>query len=281
MLYKNHPTIMSLTLGKKTTYYDQYDKTLLQPVPRSIHRKLLKCYSDIPFLYGKDLWTLYELGWLNPKGLPQVAIAYVELDAFSDNLIESKSFKLYLNSFNQTKFSNWNTVQNTIQHDLAYCAHGDVLVQLIPLHNLKRQSIAVLHGQCIDQQSIEITDYEFNSELLKNSADKNNIVSKTLISHLLKSNCPITCQPDWGSVIIKYYGPKINHTNLLRYLISFRQYNAFHEQCVERIFCDIQHFCNPKTLSVYARYTRRGGLDINPWRANTTFIALKDRLVRQ
>ncbi|MEG2041180.1 MAG: NADPH-dependent 7-cyano-7-deazaguanine reductase QueF, partial [Hafnia sp.] len=264
MSYQDHKALSGLTLGKETEYRDQYDATLLQPVPRSMNREPLGLYPETLPFRGGDIWTLYELSWLNAKGLPQVAIADVELDAFSHNLIESKSFKLYLNSFNQTRFADWNEVQTTLQRDLAHCAQGNVSVQLMSLDSVEGQAIASFDGECIDHQDIEITHYEFNAELLKNAANKQAIVEETLVSHLLKSNCLITHQPDWGSVMIQYRGPKIDREALLRYLVSFRHHNEFHEQCVERIFCDIQRFCQPETLSVYARYTRRGGLDINP-----------------
>ncbi|WP_278400541.1 NADPH-dependent 7-cyano-7-deazaguanine reductase QueF [Hafnia paralvei] len=281
MSYQDHKALSGLTLGKATEYRDQYDATLLQQVPRSMNREPLGLYPETLPFRGGDIWTLYELSWLNAKGLPQVAIADVELDAFSHNLIESKSFKLYLNSFNQTRFADWNEVQTTLQRDLAHCAQGNVSVQLMSLDSVEGQAIASFDGECIDHQDIEITHYEFNAELLKNAANKQAIVEETLVSHLLKSNCLITHQPDWGSVMIQYRGPKIDREALLRYLVSFRHHNEFHEQCVERIFCDIQRFCQPETLSVYARYTRRGGLDINPWRTNTPFVAPKGRLVRQ
>ncbi|KID04346.1 7-cyano-7-deazaguanine reductase [Hafnia alvei] len=281
MSYQDHQALAGLTLGKATEYRDSYDASLLQPVPRSMNREPLGLYPDsLPFT-GGDIWTLYELSWLNAKGLPQVAIADVELDAFSQNLIESKSFKLYLNSFNQTRFANWDDVQTTLQRDLSHCAQGDVRVQLMKLDEVEGQPIAAFSGECIDNLDIEIDSYEFDAELLKNAADPQNVIEETLVSHLLKSNCLITHQPDWGSVMIQYRGPAINREALLRYLVSFRHHNEFHEQCVERIFCDIQRFCQPETLSVYARYTRRGGLDINPWRTNTPFVAPKGRLVRQ
>ncbi|CAD6512185.1 NADPH-dependent 7-cyano-7-deazaguanine reductase QueF [Candidatus Profftia tarda] len=281
MSYQYHDSLEGLLLGKNTKYHDQYDITLLQRISRSIHRESLG-YSleKLPF-EGGDIWTFYELSWLNTKGLPQVAIAYVEVDAWSNNLIESKSLKLYLNSFNQTIFSDWGAVQNTLQRDLADCAQGKVTVQLTTLNSSEVHPVIKFNGECIDDQSIEISDYEFNSELLKNAVDKAHVVEKTLLSHLLKSNCPITNQPDWGSIMIRYRGPYINIEALLRYLIAFRHHNDFHEQCVERIFRDIQRFCYPEVLSIYARYTRRGGLDINPWRTNTKFIVPKGRLVRQ
>ena len=278
--YENHQALSGLTLGKSTDYRDIYDASLLQPVPRSLNRDPLGIRADrLPF-HGGDIWTLYELSWLNDKGLPQVAVGQVELRDTSVNLVESKSFKLYLNSFNQTRFPSWDAVRETLERDLRACAQGDVSVQLFRLQEVEGQPIARFSGECIDEQDISIEDYEFDAGHLSGAAG-NDIVEETLVSHLLKSNCLITHQPDWGSVQIQYRGPRINREKLLRYLVSFRHHNEFHEQCVERIFCDIQRFCQPETLSVYARYTRRGGLDINPWRSNTDFAPAGGRLVRQ
>ncbi|MCT9845717.1 MULTISPECIES: NADPH-dependent 7-cyano-7-deazaguanine reductase QueF [Leclercia] len=280
MSYENHDALSGLTLGKTTAYRDIYDASLLQGVPRSLNRDPLGLKADnLPF-HGGDIWTLYELSWLNARGLPQVAVGHVELDYTSVNLVESKSFKLYLNSFNQTRFDSWDAVQRTLERDLSACAQGKVTVALYRIDELEGQPIAHFHGTCIDEQDIEIDTYQFDTAWLENSAS-GNVVKETLVSHLLKSNCLITHQPDWGSVQIQYRGAKIDREKLLRYLVSFRNHNEFHEQCVERIFNDILHFCQPEALSVYARYTRRGGLDINPWRSNTDFVPAIGRLVRQ
>lgn len=278
--YENHQALSGLTLGKTTDYRDTYDATLLQGVPRSLNRDPLGLSADnLPF-HGADIWTLYELSWLNANGLPQVAVGHVELDHASINLVESKSFKLYLNSFNQTRFTSWQDVQQTLQRDLNACAQGDVSVALYRLDEIEGQPIAHFHGTCIDEQDIVIDNYQFSTDYLQDAAGIKE-VEETLVSHLLKSNCLITHQPDWGSVQIQYRGPQIDQEKLLRYLVSFRHHNEFHEQCVERIFNDILRFCRPQSLSVYARYTRRGGLDINPWRTNTDFVPATGRLVRQ
>ncbi|MEQ6278790.1 NADPH-dependent 7-cyano-7-deazaguanine reductase QueF [Kluyvera huaxiensis] len=278
--YENHQALSGLTLGKTTDYRDVYDASLLQGVPRSLNRDPLGLHADsLPF-HGADIWTLYELSWLNAKGLPQVAVGHVELSHETVNLVESKSFKLYLNSFNQTRFANWEAVQETLERDLSACAQGKVTVALYRLDEVEGQPIAHFHGSCIDNQDIEIESYQFNADYLDGAAGKK-VVQETLVSHLLKSNCLITHQPDWGSVQIQYRGPQIDREKLLRYLVSFRHHNEFHEQCVERIFNDILRFCAPESLSVYARYTRRGGLDINPWRSNTDFVPAIGRLVRQ
>ena len=275
-------SLIKLTLGKKTTYATDYRPSLLQAVPRKLNREQLGILSQQPFTQGADIWTLYEISWLNKNGVPQVAIADVVLDCNSENLIESKSFKLYLNSFNQTHFDNKQQVETIIQQDLQQCANGKVKVTLHDLQYYQQQQIAHFTGICIDQQDIVIDNYQFNADLLQNCVDDHSEkVEQTLVSHLLKSNCLITQQPDWGSVQIHYIGRAINQEKLLRYLISFRQHNEFHEQCVERIFCDLMHYAKPEKLTVYARYTRRGGLDINPFRSNFEHIPANLRLARQ
>lgn len=273
-------SLKSLKLGQKTEYASQYDRTLLQPVPRALNRDGLGITQNQPFTIGADIWTAYEISWLNEKGLPQVAIADIYLDYQSQNLIESKSFKLYLNSFNQSKFADFNAVQQTMQGDLSECAQGDVKMRLNPVAVYDSQKIDHLQGDCIDEQDIEITSYEFNADWLKDCVS-DEIVEEKLVSHLLKSNCLITNQPDWGTLHIHYIGKKINHEKLLRYVVSFRQHNEFHEQCVERIFCDLMHYAKPEKLTVYARYTRRGGLDINPFRSNFENLPENLRLARQ
>ncbi|MDA0119563.1 NADPH-dependent 7-cyano-7-deazaguanine reductase QueF [Vibrio sp. T11.5] len=263
--YSDAKELAGLTLGQKTEYANQYDASLLQPVPRSLNRDDLNLGDELPF-QGCDIWTLYELSWLNEKGLPQVAIGDVSIPATSANLIESKSFKLYLNSFNQTRFSSWDQVEQTLVKDLSHCAGEEVSVTIRSVVDYTDSVVVTMDGDCIDDQDIEIESYEFDTSLLE-GAVKQEHVSESLHSHLLKSNCLITNQPDWGSVEIQYQGQKINREALLRYLVSFREHNEFHEQCVERIFTDIMKYCKPEKLTVYARYTRRGGLDINPYRS--------------
>ncbi|OOF65374.1 NADPH-dependent 7-cyano-7-deazaguanine reductase QueF [Rodentibacter pneumotropicus] len=272
--------LTSLKLGQKTEYADEYDRTLLQAVPRALNRDELGITKTPPFTIGADIWTAYEISWLNEKGVPQVVIADIYLDHQSQNLIESKSFKLYLNSFNQTKFIDFKQVAQIMQQDLAECAQGEVKVRLNPLAFFQTQQIDLLQGECIDDQDIEITDYQFNAGWLENCVS-DEVVEEYLVSHLLKSNCLITNQPDWGSLQIHYVGKKIDQEKLLRYVISFRQHNEFHEQCVERIFCDLMHYAKPEKLTVYARYTRRGGLDINPFRSNFETLPKNLRLARQ
>ncbi|WP_194437269.1 NADPH-dependent 7-cyano-7-deazaguanine reductase QueF [Vibrio fluminensis] len=263
--YSDAKELAGLTLGQKTEYANQYNPSLLQPVPRSLNRDDLELGDSLPFK-GCDIWTLYELSWLNDKGLPQVAVGEVSIPATSANLIESKSFKLYLNSFNQTRFSSWDDVEKTLVKDLSACAGEKVSVTIRSVADYTDSLIVTMQGDCIDEQDIEITSYEFDASLLANAAGEE-VVEEALHSHLLKSNCLITNQPDWGSVEIQYQGQKIDREALLRYIVSFREHNEFHEQCVERIFTDIMKYCKPEKLTVYARYTRRGGLDINPFRS--------------
>lgn len=263
--YSDAKELAGLTLGQKTEYANQYDPSLLQPVPRSLNRNDLNLGEELPFK-GCDIWTLYELSWLNEKGLPQVAVGEVSIPATSENLIESKSFKLYLNSFNQTRFASWDEVETTLKKDLSECAGEEVSVTVRSVVDYTDSVIVTMDGECIDEQDIEILSYDFDDALLK-GATSEQIVEESLHSHLLKSNCLITNQPDWGSVEIQYTGKQINREALLRYIVSFREHNEFHEQCVERIFTDVMKYCQPEKLTVYARYTRRGGLDINPYRS--------------
>ncbi len=279
--YAGADALKGLTLGQKTEYQDQYDPSLLQPVPRSLNRDAIGLTDALPF-HGADIWTGYELSWLNARGKPMVAIAQFVLPATSTNLVESKSFKLYLNSFNQTRIESVEALQATLAQDLSRCADGDVDVRLVLPSQFRHQPLAELEGELIDDLDIEIADYSFEPEHLAGAADEQGEpVEETLRSDLLKSNCLITSQPDWGSVQIHYTGPKINHEALLRYLISFRRHNEFHEQCVERIFMDLKRYCHCQQLTVYARYTRRGGLDINPFRSDFESLPDNVRLARQ
>jgi 7-cyano-7-deazaguanine reductase len=214
-----------------------------------------------------DIWNGYELSWLNQRGKPQVAIARFLIPADSPLLIESKSFKLYLNSFNQTRVASTDELIQMLQKDLSAAAGAGVQVSLTLPEQFSELQFGELPGMLLDRLDIDVDQYEPAPSLLTANFD-DAIVEERLVSHLLKSNCLVTGQPDWGSVQIHYVGPQIDQENLLRYLIGFRNHNEFHEQCVERIFMDIMRQCKPQKLSVYARYTRRGGLDINPWRTN-------------
>jgi len=270
-------------LGKVSAYQTQYDPSLLFPIPRQAKRDELGLLAgaSLPF-FGVDLWNAYEVSWLNLRGKPQIAIVSVMAPADSANIIESKSFKLYLNSFNQTKLAGVDALRSLLQTDLSAGFGAPVQVSIKTPEQFHELSMQQMAGVLLDRLDIEIDDYQPNVTLLK--ADHSTpAVEETLVSHLLKSNCLVTGQPDWGSVAIHYIGAPIDQEGLLRYLIGFRNHNEFHEQCVERIFVDIQRQCKPQKLSVYARYTRRGGLDINPWRSNfsTGKMPSNDRLARQ
>ena len=280
--YQNAKELSNLTLGKTTDYISQYNADLLQGVPRSLNRDSLSISADnLPF-YGEDIWYGYELSWLNSKGKPVVAVAEFRFPCTSANIVESKSFKLYLNSFNQTKFVSWQSVEATLVKDLSAIAQADAQVTLFAVDECPALAIKESKAVCIDELDIEIENFTLEPEILKSESCANTeSVSEYLVCHLLKSNCLITNQPDWASVYIEYTGTKICHERLLKYLISFREHNEFHEQCVERIYCDIQRFCQVKELSVFARYTRRGGLDINPFRSSSQVKAPNLRTIRQ
>lgn len=275
--YQDAPELKGALLGQQTEYKDSYDASLLFPIARKLNRDDLNIdESALPFK-GEDTWTGYELSWLNRKGKPVVAVAEFIFPATSSHIIESKSFKLYLNSFNQTKFDSMAQVQQILTSDLSKSANCDVVVKLFNADDFDCLMPTPFTGTCLDDLDIEVSEYDLNTELLKTDAS-NEIVTETLYSHLLKSNCLITSQPDWASVVIRYTGKKICHESLLKYLISFRNHNEFHEQCVERLFCDIQNKFSMTQLEVFARYTRRGGLDINPYRSTdfaTTQFKLK------
>ncbi len=270
----------NLLLGKTTEYKSEYDPGLLCPFPRKVKRDVIGVTGELPF-GGYDIWNAYEISWLNNKGKPLVAMAEFHIPCTTPNLIESKSFKLYLNSFNQTRCADSREVAEIMGRDLSRVASGEVLVRLIPSEDFAAETICSLPGDCIDDLDIELDNYALDPGLLENAADADQQVTEELHSHLLKSNCLVTNQPDWGSVLVRYQGGRIGREALLRYLISFREHNEFHEQCVERIFVDLMRFCQPEKLTVYARYTRRGGLDINPFRSNFETRIENLRLARQ
>jgi len=267
------PGLAQAPLGRASTYVDNYDPTLLCPLPRAPKRAEIGITGTLPFT-GADLWTAFELSWLNPRGKPQVAIAHFTIPAESPNLIESKSFKLYLNSYHQTPFASAEAVRERLRADLAEAlwrgsdqAPGSVGVRLLLPHEWGAQTVQTLPGLSLDRLDVDCTDYQPAPEWLRADPDQPP-VQEVLTSDLLKSNCLVTGQPDWGSIQIAYSGAPIDQEGLLRYLVSFRQHQEFHEQCVERIYMDIWTRCRPIRLSVLARYTRRGGLDINPWRTS-------------
>ncbi len=253
-------------LGKASSYIDQYDASLLFPIPRADKRAEIGVLQTPPF-FGADIWTLYELSWLNLRGKPQVALAHITVPCESPNIVESKSLKLYLNSFNNTRFLDAREVRERIRADVSAATGAGIGIKTIGPELFDREPVHELDGLNLDRLDVECNHLTPTPELLFAEFDEPP-VTETLTSNLLKSNCLVTGQPDWGSVQIAYSGPAINQEGLLQYLVSFRNHNEFHEQCVERIFMDIWTRCRPIKLSVYARYTRRGGLDINPFRCS-------------
>ncbi len=261
-------------LGKATAYIDQYDASLLFPIPRAPKREEIGISGGmvLPFL-GADMWTAFELSWLTPRGKPQVAIARVVVPCETPNIIESKSFKLYLNSFNNTRFASIDDVAARLRADISEAvwrgaaASASIGISLLGPDLFDREPVHELDGLSLDRLDIDCDRYTPAPDLLKAALDEQP-VTEVLTSNLLKSNCLVTGQPDWGDVQISYSGPQIEQGGLLQYLVSFRNHNEFHEQCVERIFMDIWTRCRPTRLAVYARYTRRGGLDINPFRTS-------------
>ena len=265
-------TLAQSALGKSSAYVDEYDPGLLFPIPRAGKRAELGIVGSAPF-FGADLWTAFELSWLNLRGKPQVALAHFTIPCETPNIVESKSFKLYLNSFNNTRFADASEVLALLRRDLAAAVWrgapvpSSIGVRLIAPELFDREPVYELDGLSLDRLDVECTRFTPAPELLRCAVGETP-VSEVLVSNLLKSNCLVTGQPDWGSVQISYTGAAIEQEGLLQYLVSFRNHNEFHEQCVERIFMDLWTRCHPLKLSVYARYTRRGGLDINPFRTS-------------
>jgi 7-cyano-7-deazaguanine reductase len=259
-------------LGKVVPFADRYDPELLYPMARAPKRQELGLAGALPF-FGADLWTAFELSWLNPRGKPQLAIAHFTVPCETPNIIESKSLKLYLGSFSNTVFASADAVRERLRIDLAKAAWrgsgdaGSVGVKLVLPELFDREPVHELDGLNLDRLDVECTEYSPNPDLLRANFDEPP-VQEVLTSNLLKSNCLVTGQPDWGSIQIRYAGPQVEQGGLLQYLVSFRNHNEFHEQCVERIFMDLWRRCKPTRLAVYARYTRRGGLDINPLRTS-------------
>lgn len=273
-------------LGKSSAYVDQYDASLLFPIARAGKRAELGLAGAPPFL-GADMWTAYELSWLNLRGKPQVALAHFTVPCESHNIVESKSLKLYLNSFNNSRFASTDAVKERLRADLSEALWrgagraATIGLKIVPPELFDREPIYELDGLSLDRLDVECTRFTPAPELLKVLPDEAP-VTEVLVSNLLKSNCLVTGQPDWGSVQISYTGAAIDQEGLLQYLVSFRNHNEFHEQCVERIFMDIWTRCRPIKLAVYARYTRRGGLDINPFRTSSAqALPQNTRMARQ
>ena len=262
-------------LGKPTEYRSSYAPELLYPIPRQLKRDELGLdAAELPFV-GEDLWNAYELSWLDLRGKPVVALGRFRVPAASPCLVESKSLKLYLNSFNQTAFANLATVRETIARDLGVAAGAPVVVDLADLRDRPAVFFGYPPGDCLDDLEVACDAYLPAPDLL--CAEDGPVVEECLYSHLLKSNCLVTGQPDWATIVIRYRGRPMDREGLLRYIVSYRNHNEFHEQCVERVFCDLSRRCAPLALAVYARYTRRGGLDINPFRSSGEYAAPHDQ----
>ena len=272
----NHKDLANAPLGHTVTYPKRYDASVLFAIDRATNRASL---GSLPAWHGADIWTAYELSWLNPKGKPVVATGAFTFAQNTPRLVESKSFKLYLNSFNESRFEHIDHVKETLQRDLSEACGGDLQIDLELIQPAQQVVCQAMAGENIDSLDVEISHYHPTPGLLR--CDSSCITSETLTSDLLKSNCPVTGQPDWGSVQISYTGPKINREALLQYIVSLRQHNEFHEHCVETLYCDIWRECAPEALTVYARYTRRGGLDINPWRSSHAVQVDNRRTPRQ
>lgn len=275
-----HPAAEHSPLGKASQYVATYTPSLLFPIPRLAKWAELGLTADTLPYKGVDYWNCYELSWLLPSGKPVVAIGEFSIPADSPNIIESKSFKLYLNSLNQTAFDSFEAVRACLVNDLSAAAGKPVSVRLLRLTEVEGQGVATLPGVCVDDLDITPTDYSHpRPALLRCDAERQ--VEESLHSHLLRSNCPVTGQPDWGSLAVTYTGAALDHKSFLEYLVSFREHSDFHEQCVERVFVDLQRLLKPERLTVFARYVRRGGLDINPYRSTHEQAFDNARLARQ
>ena len=265
-------------LGQATTYPDEYSPDLLYAIARTESREALGLGPELPF-HGTDFWNAWELTWLNPDGMPQVAAASIRVPAHSVNLVESKSLKLYLGSFAMSRHASFRDVAAVIGNDLAACVGAVVYVAIHEPASPDVARIGRLPGDCIDGPTVRCDQFSVAPDLL--AADQSELVAEDLHSDLLRSLCPVTAQPDMGSLEISYRGPRIDAASLLRYIVSYRQHNDFHESCVERMFIDIMTHCEPQELSLHARYQRRGGIDINPYRSTSPERPRNLRLWRQ
>lgn len=279
MTIPSHGTATNTLLGQQTEYPVRYAPEVLFPIPRQEGRAALGLVVDpLPF-QGVDIWTHYEVSWLDAAGKPLIAVAEIRVPATSPFLIESKSLKLYFNSLNFERFSSQADFVRRVEEDLSRVAAATVQIRLVLPDDPAALRMGQLPGTCLDALPLSCAEFVLDASHLH--ADPERIVSETINTQLLRSLCPITHQPDWGSVMLQYKGPAIDHAGFLAYIVSFRNHPDFHEQCVERIFMDILRQCQPTELTVYARYTRRGGLDINPFRSNVASQPLDVRLFRQ
>ena len=271
-------TNSNLPPDRNAGYPNKYTPDLLFPIARIESREVLGIGDDIPFR-GVDVWNAWELTWLGAGDLPQVATVEIRVPADTPNLIESKSLKLYLNSYSMTRFADVATVARTLATDLSACTGGVVDIRVDRLGDSEDRKLSVLPGLSLDSLAVQCKSWQVDANILQ--ADTSIIVTEALHTHLLRSLCPVTAQPDIGSLALHYSGPKIDHASLLRYVISYREHGDFHEACVERMFVDIQARCKPQKLSIYAHYQRRGGIDINPFRSNFEDCPDNSRLWRQ
>jgi len=256
-----------IPLGEKTAYVDQYDASLLFSINRWPVRSEIGITDPIIFK-GWDLWNCYEFSWLNLRGKPELRILEWAVSADSENIVESKSVKLYLNSFHNSRFDNEDEVLKLLNKDLSAAVKAPVSIKMRTLESYQGEPLTGFRGQNIDKYDIEMKEFKLDKSLLELSQGATEVVEKILYSNLLKANCLVTGQPDWGSVQIKYNGLEIDECSILKYLISFRNHNEFAEPAAERIFTDLMNMCKPQNLCVYVRFTRRGGIDINPIRSS-------------
>jgi 7-cyano-7-deazaguanine reductase len=269
-----------LPLGRKTDYPRHYDPGLLRSIPRAESRRETGIPEPLPF-DGVDIWNAYELSWLDATGKPCAHVGELRFPATSPHMVESKSLKLYLFSLNQERYASTEEVRKRIREDLTSAVDADVRVELTPVAEISERRVRVLPGTCIDDAQVVKVAENIDPDLLSGSIDTNQETEETLHSHLFQTHCPVTNQPDWASVLIRYQGPRIDHKNLLSYLVSYRHDRGFAEACVEQMFMDILRQCQPTKLTIYARFSRRGGLDINPFRSNFESHVENLRLWRQ
>lgn len=275
----DNPYPKNLPLGQQLLASSEYDPEQLRSVSRKIGRKNIGISdnSSLPFM-GEDVWNCWELSWLNSQGKPAIAVAEIRVPAGTSNMVESKSLKLYLNSFSMTRVGSADSLREIIARDIGRIVEEHVSVQLILPEAFGKLRIIEPEGICIDRQKIMITEFSINPNLL---AVEKSRVSETLYSRLIRTNCPVTGQPDWATVCLTYSGPRIRPDSLLRYFVSFRQHKGFHESCVETMFCHILQKCQPESLTISARFTRRGGIDINPFRSTESSSSPNFRDPRQ
>ena len=288
--YNNLQMTNKSPLGTTTDYPQHYSPEQLFGIARAENRATLGLATAMPF-HGVDIWNAWELTWLASNGLPQVACVEVQVPADSPQIVESKSLKLYLGSFTMTEFASEGAVADALRNDIGACVGTDVEIRLVRPDTFSTANIGILAGDCLDDSSVACDTWQVDAGLLRlerrlenkaaKQADDQPIVAETLHSHLLRSLCPVTGQPDCGSVMIEYRGPRIDRDSLLTYIVSYRQHADFHENCVERMFLDILQRCEPTELTVYARYQRRGGIDINPFRSTDPAAQPLPRLNRQ